>query len=119
MYPVRSNTILYHSDITKTPTSNVSICQEQEGIPIKVNDNSEVELWVLNAICIVISITGIMGNGLVIHLSTREHLAGTFRRLNEVVRNLAVTDFLNCVLASPFQMAYWYIGESCLKFLDP
>ena len=110
---MNNNEDMMISDRTvKTPTSNTSSCQGQGGSQAKVEDSSEMQLWALIAASMVIAIMGIIGNGAVIYFSTRGRLEGTFRHLNKVVRNLAITDFLFSILAVPLQIAYWYLGKS-------
>ena len=68
----------------------------------------EVFLWSYIAIATLCGLIGGFGNGLVIYLWNRNPRSGAFVYLNKVVRNLAVTDFLYCVLAVPLT-AIWYL----------
>ena len=65
--------------------------------------------WVFFVLFTLISIAGMIGNGLVIYVANRNPQRGALRHLNKVVRNLAITDFLFNVLAAPLIMTYWII----------
>ena len=68
----------------------------------------EIFLWLYIAAETLCCIIGIFGNGLVIYLANRSSpQKAAFRYLNKVVRNLAVTDFLYCVLAIPLTAIFW------------
>ena len=92
-------------------TSNATSCEEKSS---GQTAGKEAQTWVLMALTLLSGIMGILGNGLVIYFSKTGHLAGTFRHLNKVVRNLAIADFLFSILAVPCQVAYWYFGKFCL-----
>ena len=65
--------------------------------------------YALIAIYTLLSIIGMIGNGLVIYVANRSPKQGALRHLNKVVRNLAVTEFLFNILAAPLVMTYWTI----------
>ena len=98
-------------DLMRSSASNGSSCEEKS---TGQTAGSEAQTWVLMAITLLSGIMGIVGNGLVIYFSKTGHLAGTFRHLNKVVRNLAIADFLFSILAVPCQVAYWIYGKFCL-----
>ena len=63
--------------------------------------------YALIVIYTLLSIIGMIGNGLVIYVANRSPKGGALRHLNKVVRNLAITDFLYSVFGSPLTMVYW------------
>ena len=71
----------------------------------------EVFLWSYIAIATLCGLIGGLGNGLVIYLGNRNPKSGAFVYLNKVVRNLAVTDFLYCVLGIPLLGIYYFWGK--------
>ena len=71
----------------------------------------EVFLWFYIAIGTICCLIGGFGNGLVIYLANQNPKRGAFVYLNQVVRNLAVTDFLYCVLAMPLTAVWYHWGK--------
>ena len=71
----------------------------------------EVFLWSYIAIATLCCIIGVLGNGLVIYLSYYEAKRTAFVYLNKAVKNLAVTDFLYCVLAIPLTAVWYHWGK--------
>ena len=71
--------------------------------------------YALIVIYTLLSIIGVIGNGLVIYVANRSPKQGALCHLNKVVRNLAVTDFLFNILATPLLIAYWTITWSLGK----
>ena len=71
----------------------------------------EVFLWSYITIAILCCLVGGFGNGLVIYLANRNPERGAFVYLNRVVRNLAITDFLYCVLGVPLLAIWYYWGK--------
>ena len=69
----------------------------------------EVFLWFYIVIGTFCCLTGGLGNGLVIYCSNQNAKRGAFVYLNRVVRNLAVTDFLYCVVGIPL-LAIWSLS---------
>ena len=67
-------------------------------------------------ICVLMGIGTIFGNLIVIVTITRKKSSGIFRYVNEVVRNLAITDALFGLVGVPLTMVYWYWGK--LKVLN-
>ena len=67
----------------------------------------EVFLWSYITVETLCCIIGVFGNGMVIYLANQNRQREAFRYLNKVVRNLAVTDFLYCVLAIPVTLLWW------------
>ena len=68
----------------------------------------EVFVWSYIAVGILCCMIGMLGNGMVIYLANQNRKREAFHYLNKVVRNLAITDFLYCVLAIPVT-AMWSI----------
>ena len=62
-------------------------------------------------ICVLMGIGTILGNLIVIVTITRKKSSGIFRYVNEVVRNLAITDALFGLIGVPLTMVYWYWGK--------
>ena len=71
----------------------------------------EVLLWSYITAATLCCIIGVFGNGLVIYLANQNPKRGAFVYLNQVVRNLAVTDFLYCVLAMPLTAVWYHWGK--------
>ena len=74
----------------------------------------EVLHWIIIAFCIVVCITGIVGNGLVVYFVIRKDETGAFRHINKIVRNLAITDFLYSLIGAPLLMVQWTWSKSWL-----
>ena len=66
--------------------------------------------YALIVIYALLSIIGMIGNGLVIYVANRSPKQGVLYHLNKVVRNLALTEFLFNILAAPLLMTYWTIA---------
>ena len=79
--------------------NNSNICQQQR--EYRLDQRYEVWFWVVAAAFMLIVVTGTVLNSLVIHFTNQRSLEGTFRYLNTVVRNLAVSDLLYGLLACP------------------
>ena len=62
------------------------------------------------AICVLIGIVGIVGNGLVLYVSRLKKDFGKFKYVNKVVTNLALSDFLYGVIGIPCTMIFWIWG---------
>ena len=62
-------------------------------------------------ICVLMGIGTVLGNLIVIVTVTRKKSSGIFRYVNEVVRNLAITDALFGLVGVPLTMVYWYWGK--------
>ena len=74
-------------------------------------DKEAVWGWVLVIFCIIASLIGIVGNGLVFYFATKNRGVGAFRHLNNVVKNLAIADFLYCICAAPLLLVRWFWGK--------
>ena len=70
----------------------------------------EIWFWFLMGMFMLISIIGMIGNGLVIYVANQNLKTGPIRHLNKVVRNLAITDFMWNILGVPVFMIYWIIS---------
>ncbi len=82
---------------------------EQDYPNSKANEQvEEIFFWFTIAITALGCTFGVFANGLVIYLANQNPERGTFAYLNSVVRNLAITDFLYCVVGIPLT-ATWYI----------
>ena len=79
----------------------------QEHYDYQTSQGAGMAFWVLIAVWTLTCIAGIIGNSLVIYFASRKPKEDTFRHLNTVVRNLAITDFLYSVFGSPLTMVYW------------
>ena len=79
--------------------------------------DGEILYWALITICVLMCILGMIGNGLVIYVANRKPTIEAFRHLNKVVRNLAATDFLFCVLGAPLILTYWTWSKILLIFI--
>ena len=77
------------------------------GIAFEDQKGFEIWFWLMIATVTIICIVGMLGNGLVIYVASKDRKTGGLRHLNKVVRNLAITDFLVNVLGAPGIMAYW------------
>ena len=75
------------------------------------NQGHQIFILISIVVCILTSIIGIAGNGLVIYFAIQKTLDRKFRYLNKVVKQLAVADFLYSILAAPLQMVYWAEGR--------
>ena len=75
----------------------------------------EVIHWIIIALCIVVCITGVVGNGLVVYFVVRKDETGAFRHINKVVRNLAITDFLLGLIGAPLLTVRWTWGKTLFK----
>ena len=73
--------------------------------------DDKVFLWSYIALATLCSIVGMLGNGLVVYLASQNPKRRAFVYLNKVVRNLAVTDFLFCVLAIPLTAVWYFWGK--------
>ena len=82
--------------------------------PRRVPDNeiNEVLFWTSATIATLIGIFGTIANVLVIYFAKQEPPTGTLRRLNRVVKQLAISDILIAVLACPLKLAYWKLGKT-------
>ena len=67
------------------------------------------------SIYIVIAILTILGNGIVIYVSHKTKSTGRLRYLDNVVKSLAVTDFLFGIVGAPIIITGYYMGK--LNFL--
>ena len=69
----------------------------------------KVDIWngVLITICTLICAFGAIANGLVIYFASKEPKTGVFSKLNKIVRDLAITDFLLCIVGAPLMMVFW------------
>ena len=67
----------------------------------------DVFLWSYITVETLCCTAGVLGNGMVIYLANQNRQREAFRYLNKVVRNLAVTDLLYCVLAIPVTLTWW------------
>ena len=76
-------------------------------LPNQRYKDGEILYWALITICVLMCILGMIGNGLVIYAANRKPRIEAFRHINKVVRNLAATDFLFCVLGAPLILTYW------------
>ena len=79
--------------------NNTAFCQQQR--EYQLDQRYEVWFWVVAAVFMLIVATGTVLNSLVIHFTSQRSLEGTFRHLNTVVRNLAVSDLLYGLVACP------------------
>ena len=77
-----------------------------------ISPKHEIWIGILCVVCALTSILGAIGNGLVIYFAhSHKSQFRTFRYLNKVVQQLAVTNFLYSILAAPLQMVYFYQGK--------
>ena len=79
--------------------NHTAFCQQQ--IEYQLDQRYEVWFWLLAAFLMLVVAMGTVLNSLVIHFTNQRSLEGTFRHLNTVVRNLAVSDLLYGLLACP------------------
>ena len=70
--------------------------------------------WMFASICIMVAILAIIGNGIVIYVSHKTRSTGRLRYLDNVVKSLAMTDFLFGMIATPIALTAYYMGK--LKF---
>ena len=89
--------------------------QTSRGAALLFWDDELLDFFILDFVLMgawtLTCIIGIIGNCLVIYLASRKPKEDTFRHLNTVVRNLAVTDFLYSILGSPLTMVYWILSK--------
>ena len=93
-----------------TNGTKVLSCEGPDPDP-HVNPTLEAWFWVLVAVCALIGIFGAIFNSLVLYFANRKTMITTLRHLNNVVRHLAVSDFLIGTLASPLQFVYFKMGK--------
>lgn len=76
-------------------------------------DHSEIVtlFWIFACICILVAILSILGNGIVIYVSHETRSIGRLRYLDNVVKSLAVTDFLFGILATPIVITGYFMGK--------
>ena len=86
-------------------------------LPNRDHMKGETWNWVLIVLCVLMCIIGMIGNGLVIYTANRNPKAEAFRHLNKVVRNLAVTDLLFCILGAPLKLTYWIWSKILIAFM--
>ena len=87
----------------------MNVTEEQDQTNNTASDGvEEIFFWFTIAITALSCIFGVFGNGLVIYLAHQNPERGASVYLNRVVRNLAVTDFLYCIVGIPLT-AIWYI----------
>ena len=88
--------------------SNITNTTTIEG----VNDRtSEIAFWFSEVLCLVIGLVCILGNGLVLYVSTSKVDTGRFQHINSVVKNLATSDFLFGLIGIPLLMLWWWWGK--------
>ena len=76
-----------------------------------MNKDDEVFFGVAVAVCTLIVMIGAIFNCLVIYFASKTPMTGTLRHLNTVVRQLAISDFLYCILGWPFLAVYFKMGK--------
>ena len=67
--------------------------------------------WTFASVCILIAILAVLGNGLVISVSHETRSTGRLRYLDNVVKSLAVTDFLFGLVGTAIVITGHYLGE--------
>ena len=92
-------------------TPNISACESHQE-ESQINQINEVLFWTSATIATLIGIFGTIANVLVIYFAKQEPPTGTLRRLNRVVKQLAISDILIAVLACPLKLAYWKLGKT-------
>ena len=93
----------WYTDDSRSATRNIT------DAGVENQKSFAVWFWLMIATITIICVVGMLGNGLVIYVANKNPKAGALRHLNKVVRNLAVTDFLQNVLGAPSIMTYWIV----------
>ena len=91
-------------------TLNGSSCQTHQG-ESQLTEIQEVLFWITTVVSALIIVPGVLANILVLYYAKQEPSTGPLRHLNRVVKNLAVSDLLFGVLATPLSSYYWYMGK--------
>ena len=74
---------------------------------MEIQEKKDILHGVLITICTLMCAFGAIANGLVIYFASKEPRTGAFHHLNKVVRDLAITDLLLCIVGAPLMMFYW------------
>ena len=73
-------------------------------------EENRVLFWFFASVCILVALLTVIGNGIVIYVSIETKSYGRLRYLDNVVKSLAVTDFLFGVIATPLAVTSYYMG---------
>ena len=72
---------------------------------------NDIAFWFSEILCLLIGIACLLGNGLVLYVSSSKVDTGRFQHINAVVRNLAGSDFLFGLIGIPLLMYWWWLGK--------
>ena len=93
--------------------ANVTVTNSSNN-PISGNIGSEeswIAFYISVAICALMGLVSVFGNGLVVYISNKKKDSGKFRFVNRVVKHLALSDFLYGVIGIPCTIMFWLWGE--------
>ena len=74
-------------------------------------EQNDVLFWFFASVCILVALLTVIGNGIVIYVSIETKSYGRQRYLDNVVKSLAVTDFLFGVITTPLVVTSYYMGK--------
>ena len=100
--------------------ANVTVSNSSNN-PISGNIGSEeswIAFYISVAICALMGLVSVLGNGLVVYISNKKKDSGKFRFVNRVVKHLAVSDFLYGMIGIPFTIIFWLWGEYVYKLYN-
>ena len=86
-----------------------------KGLKPRFNDHpqaNEIAFWFSEVLCLLIGIACLLGNGLVLYVSSSKLDTGRFQHINAVVKNLAASDFLFGLIGIPLVMYWWWLGKN-------
>ena len=69
-----------------------------------------VAFWVSVVFSSIGGVISVLGNGLVLYVSAKRYNIGSFKYVNIVVENLALSDFMYGLIGTPCSILYWYWG---------
>ena len=65
----------------------------------------------------IIGIISILANALVMYVSSNKYDATRFQHINWVVKNLAINDFIYCLIGVPLTIVFWWWGKQIFNYL--
>ena len=76
------------------------------------DDNASWTAFCFSAVVsAIIGIISILANVLVIYVSSSKYDSTRFQHINWVVKNLAINDFVYCLIGVPLTIVFWWWGK--------